>query len=220
MPGVDSHPDRRGTGCARWRGRVGRRSRGRRAPPGGEGRCRGPGAHRRSRRTSPGSPRWILAALDGGRGMRLGIPEAARSDGRVTAFPAAWPGRLAGEADDAAWRGFAGALVAALLALWIAFASPISLCTRCASPAARSWSARSPRRVTASAVGVPVLRVDTGSLEAQIEADSRAADATVRRGLPRSLVVEVVARAGPGRGKAKGQVDLADIQGVVAERVT
>ncbi|GAA1764649.1 cell division protein FtsQ/DivIB [Nostocoides vanveenii] len=152
--------------------------------------------------------------------MRLGTPETARSDGRVTAFPGGLA-RSAGRGGRRRLAWLAGALVTALLALWIAFASPIFAVHDVRITGSSELVRSIAKKVTASAVGVPVLRVDTGSLEAQIEADSRVADATVRRGLPRSLVVEVVARLPVlGVEKAKGQVDLVDIQGVVAERVT
>lgn len=152
--------------------------------------------------------------------MRLGSPDRVRPPSRVTAFP----GSLARQARGGGRRRIAwiaGAVAAVLLALWVAFASPLLAVHEVRITGSSELVRSIAKKVTAPAVGVPVLRVDTGALEAQIEADSRVADARVRRGLPRSLVVEVVARVPVlGVEKSKGQVDLVDIQGVVAERVS
>ncbi|MFZ1577360.1 MAG: FtsQ-type POTRA domain-containing protein [Nostocoides sp.] len=76
-------------------------------------------------------------------------------------------------------------------------------------------------RMASTERGRSVLLVDTGALEERIEKDSRVADATVRRGLPRSLVIEVTARIPVlGLENTKGEVELLDISGVRIETVS
>ena len=119
-------------------------------------------------------------------------------------------------------RGEILAAVVAALALlaWILLASPLLRVHRLEVSASSEAAREVATKLADSERGHNVFLVDTAALAARIEQDSRIADATVRRGFPRSLAIEVVARVPVlGLNKDKGQVELLDHDGHHVETV-
>lgn len=149
-------------------------------------------------------------------------PGSGRAGRGVLSFADGWA-RRAGAAQRRrsiqVWWVVGG--LGALLALaWVLLWSPL-LAVSTIEVSGGSAAVRTvAERVGAEQKGRSMVLLDTSAVEAQIEADSRVADATVRRGMPRSLVIEVIARVPVlGLEKSQGQVDLLDIEGVRTQTV-
>ena len=142
---------------------------------------------------------------------------------RVLSFADGWKRRARAlrrrRAGKVVW--LIGAAVLVLVLAWLALWSPLLAVTEVqvsgTSAAVRSLG----KSVGGQEVGRSLLRVDTAGVEGRLEEDSRVADATVRRGFPRSLVIEVVARVPVlGLQKSQGKVELVDVSGVTIETVS
>ena len=113
-----------------------------------------------------------------------------------------------------------GAVAGVLLVAWVVLASPLLAVSEVQASGSTEAVRSIAERVGGEQKGRSLLLVDTAAVEEEIESDSRVADATVRRGMPRSLVIEVVARVPVlALEKTKGQVELLDMTGVRIQTV-
>lgn len=163
--------------------------------------------------------RAASTALGRPTGATSGSPQPQR---RVSSFAQGWRRRAdklrRQRGRRVVWA--IGAALTTLLLAWLALFSPLFAISTLQVTGSTDAVRAAATRIGQGHEGISVLRVDTGAVEAQIEGDPRVADATVRRGFPRSLVIEVVARVPVlGLEKAKGKVELLDMTGHLIETV-
>ena len=151
-------------------------------------------------------------------------PSSAAGSGgrRVLSFADGWGRRAQQLRRKRSHRVLWGAGIAllGLVVAWVVLGSTVFGVAKLEISGTSAWAVSSP--VADSAYTVP--RAPTATSRAAnpgIEKDTRVADATVRRGLPRSLVIEVTARIPVlGLENTKGEVELLDISGVRIETVS